>query len=129
MKDFNELNNIEEQEQPKSDGIKDFKELLEENQSLFEQELIQDLSEEEIQKLEATYIALVEHIENGGDLEEIDEGIIGGLLGGAAGALVGPALGKAICKALGIEKGILYDTLTSRLVTAALGASIFGKKR
>ena len=57
-------------------------------------------------------------------VSELDEGFFGQLIGGAAGLIVGPALGKVIANALGIEKGILYDMLTSRLVTTALGAAI-----
>jgi hypothetical protein len=55
-----------------------------------------------------------------------------GTLGGVAGFLVGPAIGKVIANALGIEKGIIYDMLTSRLATAALGAALtkyMGKKK
>lgn len=66
--------------------------------------------------------------ESGFDISKLDEGILGKLVGGAAGALVGPALGKAIARALGIEKGILYDLLTSRLVTTAIGSSLGGGK-
>jgi uncharacterized membrane protein len=57
-------------------------------------------------------------------VSELDEGIIGSILGGVAGFLVGPAIGKVIANALGIEKGIIYDMLTSRLATAALGAAL-----
>jgi hypothetical protein len=65
-------------------------------------------------------------------ISELDEGIIGSILGGVAGFLVGPAIGKVIANALGIEKGIIYDMLTSRLATAALGAALtkyMGKKK
>ena len=44
---------------------------------------------------------------------------------------IGPSIGKVIAKALGIEKGILYDMFTSRVVGTALGVAIsksFGKK-
>ena len=36
----------------------------------------------------------------------------------------GPSIGKAICKALGIEKGLLYNLLTSRIFTTAVAAYI-----
>ena len=111
-----------------SSNIKDFKEILEENKPILEGEMVEHLTEEERKQAEEIYIKLAEHIENGGSFNDLDEGIIGGILGGVGGALVGPALGKAVCKALGVEKGIFYDLLTSRLVTAALGATIFGKK-
>ena len=47
-----------------------------------------------------------------------------GLLGGVMGFLVGPSAGKIVARALGVEKGILYDLLTSRLVSAAIGHAI-----
>lgn len=55
---------------------------------------------------------------------ELDEGILGSIIGGLSGFIVGPAIGKVIANALGIEKGIFYDMLTSRLVSAALGAAV-----
>jgi hypothetical protein len=57
-------------------------------------------------------------------IDELDEGILGSILGGLTGFVVGPAIGKVIANALGIEKGIIYDMLTSRLVGAALGSAI-----
>lgn len=59
-----------------------------------------------------------------GDINNIDEGLLGRIVGGTAGFLVGPTIGKVIAKALGVEKGILFDMFTSRLVSAALGAAI-----
>lgn len=66
------------------------------------------------------------------DLSMLDEGFIGRLVGGAAGFLVGPTIGRIIANALGVEKGILFDMFTSRLVSAALGSAIaksFEKKK
>lgn len=57
-------------------------------------------------------------------LSELDEGFLGQILGGVAGYVIGPAIGKVIANALGVEKGILYDMMTSKLVSVALGASI-----
>lgn len=57
-------------------------------------------------------------------IEELDEGILGSIIGGLSGFLVGPAIGKVVANALGIEKGIIYDMLTSRLAGTALGAAI-----
>jgi len=57
-------------------------------------------------------------------ISELDEGILGKIFGGVAGFLVGPSIGKVIANALGIDKGIIYDMLTSRLAGAALGAAI-----
>jgi hypothetical protein len=56
--------------------------------------------------------------------EWVDEGFLSKLIGGAAGFIVGPTIGRVVARALGIEKGVLYDMLTSRLVTTALGAAI-----
>ncbi len=57
-------------------------------------------------------------------IHELDEGILGSILGGLTGFVVGPAIGKVIANSLGIDKGIIYDMLTSRLVGAALGSAI-----
>ena len=54
----------------------------------------------------------------------MDEGFLSKLVGGVAGFLVGPAIGKIIANALGVERGILYDMFTSRLVSAVLGTAI-----
>jgi hypothetical protein len=35
---------------------------------------------------------------------------------------------KAVCKALGIEKGMIYDLLTSKLVCGIAGAAIANHK-
>jgi hypothetical protein len=58
------------------------------------------------------------------DLKLIEENLLKKILGGAAGFVIGPSIGRIIAKALGIEKGILYDMFTSRLVGTALGSSI-----
>lgn len=55
---------------------------------------------------------------------EVDEGVLAGVLGGVLGLTAGPAIGKAICKALNIQKGALYDLLTSRLVTTAIATKL-----
>lgn len=57
-------------------------------------------------------------------INELDEGILGSILGGLTGFVVGPAIGRVIANSLGVEKGIIYDMLTSRLVGAALGSAI-----
>ena len=62
--------------------------------------------------------------EHGNDLSQLDEAFFGKVLGGVAGFLVGPTLGKIIANALGVEKGVLFDMFTSRLVTTALGSAI-----
>ena len=57
-------------------------------------------------------------------ISELDEGLLGSILGGLTGFIVGPAIGRVIANSLGIDKGIIYDMLTSRLVSAALGSAI-----
>ena len=57
-------------------------------------------------------------------VNELDEGILGSIIGGLTGFIVGPAIGKVIANSLGIERGIIYDMLTSRLVSIALGSAI-----
>ncbi len=52
--------------------------------------------------------------------ERVDEGF----LGGAIGFLTGPMIGKIVARALGVREGVLYDLLTSRLVSTALGSAI-----
>lgn len=75
---------------------------------------------------ESEKMELQEVLKQFGDkkVSELDEGVLGSIFGGVAGFLVGPAIGKVIANALGIEKGIFYDMLTSRLACAALGASL-----
>ena len=58
------------------------------------------------------------------DLANMDEGFLGKLIGGVSGFLLGPTIGKIIANALGVEKGVLYDMFTSRLVNTALGSAI-----
>jgi hypothetical protein len=55
---------------------------------------------------------------------KVEEGLIGSILGGLTGFIIGPSIGKVIANALGIEKGIVYDMLTSRLASAAMGAAL-----
>lgn len=62
--------------------------------------------------------------EHGKDLSMLDEAFLGKVLGGVAGFLVGPTIGKIIANALGVERGILYDMFTSRLVSTAFGSAI-----
>lgn len=69
------------------------------------------------------YVKMFES-EHGNDLTQLDEAFFGKVLGGVAGFLVGPTLGKIIANALGVEKGVLFDMFTSRLVTTALGSAI-----
>ena len=59
--------------------------------------------------------------------EMTNEGLFGSIIGGLTGFALGKSMGKMIAKVLGIDKGVLYDLLTSRLVGTALGATI-GKR-
>src|ERR1035437_62534 len=64
------------------------------------------------------YVKMFED-EHGNDLSQLDEAFFGKVLGGVAGFLVGPMIGKIIANCLGVEKGVLYDLFTSRLVSTA----------
>ena len=89
---------------------------------IFEAEEIKNLSKEQILEAEEMYNNLITKLKNG---EDIEEGFFSSVAGGAVGALVGPAIGKAVCKVLGVdENGTLGKLLTSRLVSAAIGASL-----
>ena len=82
------------------------------------------LNESQLIEVESASEQIAELIKKG----EIDEGVIGSLIGGLTGVTIGPSIGKAICKALGIERGLLYDLLTSRIFTTAV-ASYIGLKK
>ncbi len=75
---------------------------------------------------ESQKIEVQELIDKLGDkkISELDEGILSSIFGGVAGFLIGPSIGRVIANCLGINAGILYDMLTSRLVSAALGAAV-----
>lgn len=81
------------------------------------------LNESQLIEVESASEQIAELIKKG----KIDEGVIGSLIGGLTGVTIGPSIGKAICKALGIERGLLYDLLTSRIFTTAV-ASYIGLK-
>lgn len=59
---------------------------------------------------------------------DLNESALGKLLGGLTGFALGKKLGKIIAKALGIEKGILFDLLSSRIFSTMVGVAI-GKRR
>jgi len=90
--------------------MKDLKEHIEEQQQMLIESKADEISN-----------AIKESIKNG---EELDEGFFGTLLGGVAGMTAGAAIMKAVCKTLGIEKGLIFDLLTSKVVCAAAGAAI-----
>lgn len=60
----------------------------------------------------------------GDDLSKLEEGFLSKLAGGVSGFLLGPTIGRIVANALGVQKGILYDMFTSRVVSAALGVAI-----
>jgi len=113
--------------------LKDIKEVRSEIPTLYEMEYlnsskifeaieVKGTDPDQLQKAEAAYEHILEHLNTG---KEIDESFFSGLAGGAIGALAGPAVGKALCKALGIdEKGHLGKLLNSRLVTTAMGYAL-----
>ncbi len=108
-------------------NIKTFSEIINEK-DIFNDIDVSYLTEAEIDICKDIYYRLNESYEKEGipGLEkQIDEGILGTL----AGFIIGPSIGKIVANALGIEKGILYDMLTSRLVSAALGNAIQNNMR
>jgi hypothetical protein len=80
------------------------------------------LIDKNINLLEAMQLEFWEKVLN--DPESINEGILGRAIGGIAGFALGPKVGKMIAKVLGIEKGPLYNVLTSRIVSAALAQEL-----
>ena len=91
-----------------------------------------DLTQEQEDMIDSTVDRIMEEHKNGKDLEAVveeivNEGILGSIFGGLTGFALGKTVGKAIAQVLGIEKGALYDLMTSRLVGAALGA-VLGKR-
>jgi hypothetical protein len=103
--------------------MKSFIEFKELPGKIFESYEIEGLNENEVSEAERVYQELTAYIKENG-IENLDEGILGKIVGGLTGFVIGPAVGKIVANALGIDKGILYDMFTSRLVSAALGASL-----
>lgn len=56
--------------------------------------------------------------------ETINEGIIGRAIGAIGGFALGPKIGQVIARVLGIEKGPIFNLLTSRVVGAALAQEL-----
>ena len=108
--------------------MRNFNEFIDRKPSgqIFESHEIEGWESTDILEGERIYGELMSLYESEGleGLETIEEGFLSTLLGGAAGFVIGPSIGKVIAKALGIQKGIFYDMMTSRLVGAALGAAI-----
>lgn len=84
-----------------------------------------DLTDESLTRMhEEIKSKLSEELKKDPQISKLEEGLFGKLLGATAGFVVGPWITKAICHALGIQSGIVYDFLTSRLCTAAIGSAI-----
>lgn len=83
-----------------------------------------ELTEDEKEKAKQIAKDIIEEAERVGGVDNIDEGFFGKAFGTVAGWLVGPTLGEVVANALGVEKGILYEFLTSRLAGAAVGNAI-----
>ncbi|MEP1033634.1 hypothetical protein [Ekhidna sp.] len=58
-----------------------------------------------------------------------NEGALYKIIGGATGLVLGRKIGNLIAKALGIENGILFDILTSRVVAARIGIALSKKRK
>lgn len=91
-------------------------------EALYEALVVSETDEEKLNCM--TELFLKEFEENPEIIENIDEGFLSSLVGGVAGFFIGPTIGKIIANALGIEKGILYDMFTSKLVGTSLGMAI-----
>lgn len=83
---------------------------------------IDSIISENIHLLEALQMESLNRLLNGE--ESLNEGIIGRAIGAIGGFALGPKIGKLIAKVLGIQKGPLYNLLTSRVVGAALAQEL-----
>ncbi|MFM2010506.1 MAG: hypothetical protein RLZZ479_897 [Bacteroidota bacterium] len=101
--------------------MKSFKEFR--NPPKIEQIEIYELDEDQIIEVGNFEKKLNEIVDKEG-IPGLEKAISEGIFGAALGYLVGPSIGRVVARALGIEKGILYDMFTSRLVSAALGNAI-----
>lgn len=114
---FKEYKALKESEGAKESEVKLFTEYRAEKTKGFDY-----LTESENLEVESWVEAFQK--EYGNDLSKMDEGFLGKLVGGVSGFLLGPTIGKIIANALGVEKGVLYDMFTSKLVNIALGTAI-----
>lgn len=105
-----------------NEKIKSFSEIINET-SIFEDVDISYLNEEQLEQCKSVFASLNESYKEEG-IKGVEKKLEEGFLGTLAGFIIGPSIGKIIANALGVEKGILYDMLTSRLVSAALGNAI-----
>ena len=85
---------------------------------------IKDVEETDVEILSESDQAIIDYIFETNAGKDVDEGLVAGLLSTIGGVAFGPRVGQAICAALGIQRGALYDLLTSRLVTTAICAKL-----
>jgi hypothetical protein len=93
------------------------------DKAIFEGIDVSFMTDSELNESIGLYYMLKESFDTDG-IEGLESKLKEGLFGAIAGFIAGPAVGKVIANALGVERGILYDMLTSRLVSAALGSAI-----
>jgi len=87
-----------------------------------EDEKVSSLLTESLDNGQITERQIIEWINN-----PVSESAIGKILGGLSGFALGKRIGKILAKALGIQKGILYDLLTSKLFATQVGV-VIGKR-
>lgn len=96
-----------------------FNEFIDNKRSMKNIPYLNEAENSEVEK----WVRLFEE-ECGGDINNLDESWLGKLVGGAAGFVIGPSIGRIIANALGVDRGVLYDMFTSRVVSAALGVAL-----
>lgn len=106
--------------------MQSFKEFIGEKEDFQDLEAVMNESVDQNMIDEAVAAFVKKAKEEGYTLEQLEqeltnEGFIGSILGGLTGFALGQSVGKIVANALGVEKGVLYDLFTSRLVGAAIG--------
>lgn len=106
--------------------MQSFKEFIGEKEDFQDLEAVMNESVDQNMIDEAVVAFVKKAKEEGYTLERLEqeltnEGFIGSILGGLTGFALGQSVGKIVANALGVEKGVLYDLFTSRLVGAAIG--------
>lgn len=106
--------------------MQSFKEFIGEKEDFQDLEAVMNESVDQNMIDEAVEAFIRKAKEEGYTMEQLEqeltnEGFIGSILGGLTGFALGQSVGKIVANALGVEKGVLYDLFTSRLVGAAIG--------
>lgn len=109
-----------------------FKEFIGEKEDYLDLETVMNEAVDQNAIDEAVSAFIMKAQEEGYTLKQLEqeltnEGFIGSIFGGLAGFALGQSVGKIVANALGVEKGLLYDLFTSRLIGAAIGYHL-GKK-